>query len=724
MKRVTLADILTAQVLTLPSSAPIQQALDMMVNSHLSSLVIVDTDKCPHGIFTERDSLTVISGEVSATTLLADIINPQLLTAHVNDEIHDAYLLMSEKGYRHLVVVDDNDQLAGVVTQGDFLRHIGFDNLNKAKQVSDVMTKTIVMLEADVSISRAAEKMTENRSAYAVIVDQMQPIGLVTERDILRYASSDNARFNDPIRHIYQSNFPIIAEDYSLQDAAMLMEQHGVHQVIIANSEHKLVGLLTRYDLLQALHGSHFEFLIRQLNNKSGALTELKDIYEKLLEDKQRLAENEARLERILNYDALTNIANRNLLQSHLKLSVEQAQTDGQSLALIIFDLDRFRDINDSFGHASGDEILIQVAERLTQLQQNGILISRMGGDEFAIVINSTIHPQDVAILVNHMIDSLSQTYRLSNDIDIHMGASAGIALFPEHGTTPEHLIQHADAALYLAKSEGRNTYRYYSDELTQLAQQRINMEGKLRQALLNNELRVYYQPQVHVATDRIIGAEALVRWLHPTEGMIFPDAFIPLAEESGLINLIGEYVLTETCRQGKLWLDQGFHLTLAVNVSSYQFQYQDIHKLVETVLSKTHYPANRLELEITESALMQREEASVVLLHALRAMGVRLAIDDFGTGYSSLSYLKRFPLDVLKIDKSFIDEITFNKDDVAIVKTIIAMAKALNFSVLAEGVERIDQLVFLREQGCDLYQGYYKSRPVSADVFEKLLRE
>jgi len=425
----------------------------------------------------------------------------------------------------------------------------------------------------------------------------------------------------------------------------------------------------------------------------------------------------------VANYDALTGLANRTLLQSQLKRSIDKANWAASILALVLFDLDRFKDVNDSFGHTAGDELLIQVAARFTDLVQGKYLVSRMGGDEFALVIEDLDRPEDAAILTDELIHALSQVYHLSNGADIHISTSAGISILREHGITTESLIQHADAALYRAKSEGRSTYRYYSDALTSLAQQRITMEAKLRYAIEHDELHVFYQPQVHIATGRIIGAEALVRWQHPTEGMIFPDAFIPLAEETGLISLIGEYVLHETCRQGKLWLDQGYHLTLAVNLSQHQIRQQDILTLVSLVLKETGYPGNRLELELTESALMQHEEKTVAMLHALRAMKIRLAIDDFGTGYSSLSYLKRFPLDVLKIDKSFVDDLPVNKDDIAITKAIIAMAKALNFLVLAEGVERFEQLEFLREAGCDLYQGYYKSKPVCVNRFTDLLK-
>jgi diguanylate cyclase (GGDEF)-like protein len=412
------------------------------------------------------------------------------------------------------------------------------------------------------------------------------------------------------------------------------------------------------------------------------------------------------------------------LLQSQLKSVIDKAVWTRTCLALVIFDLDRFKDINDSFSHSVGDEVLKQVSSRLNEIVRGKYLLSRMGGDEFALVIENLYKPEDAAIITAQIINALSSAYNLSNGLSVHVNASAGISVFPDHGKSTGQLIQHADAALYRAKNEGRNTYRYYSDVLTELAHHRITMETKLRHAIDNKEFCVFYQPQVHLLTGRIVGAEVLLRWRHPTEGLISPSDFIPLAEESGLINTIGEWVLREACKQGKCWLDQGHRLVLAVNLSAHQLWHQDILTLVTQILKETNYPGNRLELELTESALMKHEEATVIVLHALRALDIRLAIDDFGTGYSSLSYLKRFPLDVLKIDKSFIDELPFDKEDTAITKAIIAMAKALNFSVLAEGVERSDQLAFLQDQGCDLYQGYYRSPALPADDFIKLLTQ
>jgi EAL domain-containing protein (putative c-di-GMP-specific phosphodiesterase class I) len=311
----------------------------------------------------------------------------------------------------------------------------------------------------------------------------------------------------------------------------------------------------------------------------------------------------------------------------------------------------------------------------------------------------------------------------LTQSDDVRIGASIGISLYPQHGDSSEILMDHADAALYHAKDQGRGCFAYFSEDLTIAVRERIALEVRLRKAIKKQELRVFYQPQMDIVSGRIIGAEALVRWQDPVEGLISPSRFIPIAEKTNLIVDIGGWVLRETCLQGRHWLDAGLPpLTLAVNVSSHQFRRSDICALVATVLKETGFPANQLELEITESGLMKNQDNATAILNSLRTQGVHLAIDDFGTGYSSLNYLKHFPLNVLKIDKSFIDNIPFHQDDMEIAATIIVMGHILGFKVLAEGVETAEQLAFLQAKGCDSYQGYMKSRPIPAKDFTELL--
>jgi diguanylate cyclase (GGDEF)-like protein/PAS domain S-box-containing protein len=422
-------------------------------------------------------------------------------------------------------------------------------------------------------------------------------------------------------------------------------------------------------------------------------------------------------------YDPLTRLPNRRLLQERLKHSINVERRDGKQLGLLMLDLDHFKTVNDSLGHLAGDDLLQQVATRIIARLRDVDMVARLGGDEFIVLLENISHPEDAARVAEEIIADLNKPFNLTQSEDVRIGASIGISLYPQHGDSPEILMEHADAALYHAKDQGRGCFSYFSEDLTIAVRDRIALEVRLRKAIKKQELVVFYQPQVDIVSGRIVGAEALVRWQDPVEGLIPPFRFIPIAEETKLIVEIGGWVLRETCRQGRQWLDSGLPpLTLAVNVSSHQLRRSDICALVATVLAETGFPASQLELEITESGLMKNQDNATAILNSLRTQGVRLAIDDFGTGYSSLVYLKHFPMDVLKIDKSFIDDIPFHQDDMEITATIIAMGHILGYKVRAEGVETTDQLAFLQAKGCDSYQGFINSRPIPAKDFAELL--
>lgn len=437
-------------------------------------------------------------------------------------------------------------------------------------------------------------------------------------------------------------------------------------------------------------------------------------------------------LNQLATLDPLTQLPNRRLLLERLKHCIDVERRNGKQLALLMLDLDRFKAVNDSLGHAAGDELLQQVAGRIQHRLRDVDMAARLGGDEFIMLLEDIAHQEDAARVAEKIVADLSKPFQLlhsneanpESDRDIRIGVSIGISLYPQHGNNPELLIEQADTAMYQAKQAGRGCFAYFSEELTIAVRQRIALENRLRRAIDQQEFRVFYQPQIDIVSGRIVGAEALIRWQSPTDGLIAPINFIPIAEETGLIIPIGEWVLRETCRQGQRWLAAGFlPLTLAVNVSPQQFRRCDLNALVAKVLAETGFPAERLELELTESGLMDNQDNAVEILNNLRKQGIRLAIDDFGTGYSSLAYLKRFPLDALKIDKSFIDDIPHLQDDMKITATIIAMGHILGFKVLAEGVETQEQLAFLREKGCDIYQGYVSSKPVPAEDFAELLK-
>ena len=433
--------------------------------------------------------------------------------------------------------------------------------------------------------------------------------------------------------------------------------------------------------------------------------------------------QQEAQLAFLAQYDPLTHLPNRHYFANQLDQALKVARRENLQLAVLILDLDNFKNINDSYGHKTGDLLLQRVAEKLQICCRETDSLARLGGDEFAILIEHLDTPEDAARFAQELLQNLQQPMLLEQDLELSTAASIGISLYPTHHDNVEALLQGADAALYKAKSEGRNTYYYYSDQLTAQARQRLVLESRLRQAIKKQQLRSYYQPQLDIKTGSIIGAELLLRWQDPELGFISPDLFIPLAESSGLIHLIGQQVLQQACIQGQAWLNEGLPpITLAVNVSVQQFGRGDLEQQVKMVLAESGFPARLLELEVTESALMLDEEKVVLTMQQLRETGVRLAIDDFGTGYSSLAYLQRLPLDILKVDRRFIANMTANTDDRQITKAIIELGHTLRFEVLAEGVETAEQLALLQDMACDYYQGYYFSKAVPAEEFRRLL--
>ncbi len=447
--------------------------------------------------------------------------------------------------------------------------------------------------------------------------------------------------------------------------------------------------------------------------------------YVGVFSDLSQIKQSEALLERLAHYDPLTNLPNRLLIRLRLEHALERAHRHGSRLAVLCLDLDRFKNINDSLGHPAGDRLLMEFAKRLSTHLQPDATLGRLGGDEFVILIEDLKHSEAAAIVAQDVLHTLEQPFQLGELGEVFIAASIGISLFPEDAEDATQLFRNADAALYQAKEYGRNTYRFYTEALTRAADHRLTLESHLRRALERSEFLLHYQPQVTVADGCLIGVEALVRWQHPELGLVPPDQFIPLAEETGLIVPLGEWVLFTACTQMKAWLDQGLPpFTMAVNLSSRQFRQGDLARHVHAVLDATGLPPALLELEITESAIMEQGEQAIATLDALKALGVKLSIDDFGTGYSSLAYLNRFAVGTLKIDQSFVRDLEQNRGNREIAATIIAMAHNLDIQALAEGVETEHQLDFLHQHGCNACQGYLFSRPLPADALERWLAE
>jgi diguanylate cyclase (GGDEF)-like protein/PAS domain S-box-containing protein len=430
----------------------------------------------------------------------------------------------------------------------------------------------------------------------------------------------------------------------------------------------------------------------------------------------------EERVQYLAYYDALTDVPNRTLLQDRLSKALASARRQKDKVALLFLDLDRFKNINDSLGHALGDLLLQKVGERLKRWAREQDTVARLGGDEFLIVLTRIRDVADAAVAAERLMAAMTNEFIVQGN-PLSISCSLGISIFPDHGESGEILIKNADAAMYSAKEKGRNNFRFFTETMNAEVEERLTLENSLRLALERNELFLVYQPQMDMATGNIIGLEALLRWQHPELGLVPPDRFIRIAENSGLIMPIGEWVLRTACSQTRKWQDEGHAaVSVAVNVSAVQFRQEDFCNLIRRVLHETRLAPQYLELELTESLLLANADVTLSVLQELKAMGLTLAIDDFGTGYSSFSYLRQFRVSKLKIDRSFVRDVAVNPDDAAITSGIIGMAKSLNLKVIAEGVENEAQMSFLRAHQCDEIQGYYFSRPLTVDkVAEKL---
>ena len=450
---------------------------------------------------------------------------------------------------------------------------------------------------------------------------------------------------------------------------------------------------------------------IRRIHDEQGRLSQ----YVAVFSDISAIKNSEDELTRLAHHDPLTDLPNRLLFTDRAGQAVASAQVHKRGCALLMIDLDHFKLINDSLGHSVGDQLLKAVAERLKALFGPGITLARLSGDEFAVLIENCPQPGHAAALAQRVVDGLKEPFQIDGH-SLFINASVGISLFPSDALSAEQLLRNADSALFKAKSAGRDGYALYTEELTAHAQQRVEIAFELRRALEQQELRVYYQPVHDLKTSRLIGVEALVRWEHPQRGLVSPAEFIPIAERTGLIAEIDAWIMRQACRQMCRWQAAGVVLSfVAVNVSSRLFARRELYQQVAQVLHDTGLDPAYLELEVTESAVMEDPEVALEQMHRLRELGVRLAIDDFGTGYSSLLRLKRLPVQKLKIDQGFVAGLPGDEDDAAIARVIIALAQSMGMQVHAEGIEQVEQAAFLLEHGCDLGQGYWFGRPMPA---------
>jgi diguanylate cyclase (GGDEF)-like protein/PAS domain S-box-containing protein len=469
------------------------------------------------------------------------------------------------------------------------------------------------------------------------------------------------------------------------------------------------VALTALYDSSGKLRG--FSKISRDLTHRKDAENHLDQVNKQM-----------ALLAHSAEHDSLTGLPNRLLLWDRINQAIALAHRHSGKVAVLFLDLDGFKHVNDSLGHSVGDKLLQSVAKRLLSCVRSPDTVSRNGGDEFIIVLQEMEQPNQAAITARRVLNGMAEAHKIG-DVALHVTASVGVSVYPDDGPDAETLVKNADTAMYQAKAAGRETFQFFTPEMNVSAVERQSVEEDLRHALEHHEFVLHYQPKVDVKTGATVGAEALIRWNHPTRGLLSPMTFIPVAEETGLILPIGAWVMREACHQAQSWKDAGLSIgNMAVNVSAIQFRDEKFLEDLFSVLRQTGLDPHSLELEVTEGVLMNNAEVAASTLKAVRDIGIRVSVDDFGTGYSSLSYLRRFPLDSLKIDQSFLHRIYVPPDDAIIVSAIIAMGRSIGLTVIAEGVETVEELAFLKANECDEAQGYYFSRPVPAEEFAKLL--
>lgn len=578
---------------------------------------------------------------------------------------------------------------------------------------SNKLDQTQYFLEEEISLRRKLEDMVKKRDKrYEILVETMnEGLGIFTK-------DMDFSYVNDALCQMLEYSSADIVDRPMLD-----FFDHENKALIKAQWEKQALGFEEPYEVVwtsssgkQVVTQISPRIIRDDLGDQIGSFAVVTDVTER------KRVENELRIR--LQYDPLTGLVNRTLFMERLDRALLAARRDAHNVAVLILDLDRFKRINDSLGHDMGDALLAAVGKRLTDRLDAWDTVSRLAADEFGLIITNIDNPMELVAKVEQIQTAFNQPFSLRSR-DVTITSSIGISIWPSDGHSAQVLVNNADAAVYHAKNMGRNGYQFYTDALNKAAFQRLEIENQLRRAFDRNELVLHYQPKVDLRTGKAVGVEALVRWQHPEKGFLSPNHFIPVAEETGLIGRLSDWLMEEACRQAKVWQESGNHrLTVGINVSANQFSSEDLVAKVVSVLAKTQLDPEYLELEITESMAMENVERSISILEQLKTLGVRVALDDFGTGHASLNYLKRFCFRSLKVDRCFIMNADTDPVDAAIVRAVIQMGHGLGLEVIAEGVENRAQLEFLAAHGCDQIQGYYISQPVSPASFDKLLAQ
>src|ERR1019366_8073612 len=582
--------------------------------------------------------------------------------------------------------------------------HIGNDGITHYDAIKQDVTSRRI---AEDKLRRAEEKYRSIFEDAAIGIFQTTPDWqpIILNRSLARMYGYDSPE--QLLADVPKGGRQLIVEPNLLQDLAIVLEKdrvvHRVELEINSKDGHKRWALAN----------------VRAVSDADGNVV----LHEGTVEDITQRKAAEERVQFLAYYDELTGLPNRTLLHDRVQVALASARRHREKVALLLLDLDHFKTINDSLGHPMGDLLLQEVAKRLKRGTREQDTVAHLGGDEFLVLVTAINETVDAVVVAERIVNSMAAELVIQGHV-FNITCSLGISIFPDNGEEVDALLKNADLAMYKAKENGRHNLQLFTQEMNAQLQERMTLERSLRLAVEREEFFLVYQPQLDLATGEIIGCEALIRWRHPEMGLVMPNTFIPLAESSGLIWPMGEWVLRTACAQARQWQNEGLPaVPVAVNVSAVQFRQNGFLQLIETVLRETGLAPQYLELEVTETLLLSNAEVMLIMLEQLKEMGLRLSIDDFGTGYSSLSYLRQFPVYKLNIDRSFVRDITVDPDDAVITSTIISMAQSLGLKVLAEGVETEEQMSFLRAHNCHEVQGHYFSKPLYADELADKLR-
>ncbi|MBF0335299.1 MAG: EAL domain-containing protein [Alphaproteobacteria bacterium] len=684
------ASALTRPLVSVPAGASLRDAAQAMRKGRSDAAAVFDGDK-EVGIITERDVLRLVATRAEGVTAGQSASRPLLSVAH-DASLLSARNLLQEKGFRHIGVIGPEGALIGLLSFADILATLQHEYVHRLNEA---------LKDRDDALLRSRKDL---HTARRIIEVSLDAIMIINADGVIEYANPSFATVTgyDPSEVIGKT--PRLLKS-GRHDQSFY---HDLWQSLLTR------GFWQGEIWNRRKNGEVYpEWLtINTIRDEDGRLNHYVAIFNDISERKR----SEERIKNLAYFDSLTGLPNRRLFGDRLSMAIANAHRNSHHLAVMFLDLDLFKRINDTLGHNVGDAVLVETATRLSATVREGDTVARLGGDEFTILLPELKEPEDAAKLAARLIAVVKEPFVIEGH-ELYVTTSIGISIHPEDGATVENMLKNADTAMYRAKDLGRNSYQMYTPAMNARSFERLSMESNLKHAVTRDELVLAYQVKIDMVSGKVSGIEALCRWLHPTLGLVPPSDFIPLAETVGLIGEIGEWVLRAACRQNRAWQDRGLPpIRMAVNVSAQQFRDQDVASVVAAILDETGLDARWLELELTETVLMQRVDEISKILARLRGMGVRIAVDDFGTGYSSLSYLKRMPIDSLKIDRSFVRDLGVDRDDAEIVSTIIAMAHNLKLKAVAEGVETAEQAAWLRAQGCDEIQGFLISRPVSAE--------